>query len=175
MEEHQDVQAVSTTHAWSPSKTECEFREFRSVKGKIGKFDFLTEDGELYYEIPGTQVMPLACGGNTVFLTNVRDIMIAVKKGVYESNMKLIKPEEMLMGAEVRTLALFVKYKIAKAERRLKSLGWELSCKFKTNDPSDALPHHIGDGMYIFRRGDVIYEYGCEEVQVHHSVIEIFL
>ena len=51
--------------------------------------------------------MLLACGGNTVFLTNVRDIMIEVKKGVYESNMKLIKPEEMLMGAEVRTLALF--------------------------------------------------------------------
>ena len=47
--------------------------------------------------------MLLACGGNTVFLTNVRDIMIEVKKGVYESNMKLIKPEEMLMGAEVRT------------------------------------------------------------------------
>ena len=68
------------------------------MKGKIGKFDFLAEDGEVYYEITGTQVMPLACGGNTVFLTNVRDIMIAVKKGVYESNMKLIKPEEMLMG-----------------------------------------------------------------------------
>ena len=57
--------------------------------------------------------MPLACGGNAVFLTNVRDIMITVKKGVYESSMKLIKPEEMLMGAEVRTLTLFVKYKLA--------------------------------------------------------------
>ena len=110
--------------------------------------------------------MPLSCGGNTVFLTNVRDIMIAVKKGVYESNMKRIKPEEMLMGAEVRTLALFVKYKLAEAERRKKSLGWELSCEFKTKEPADAPPHHIGKGMYIFRRGDVIYEYGCEEVQV---------
>ena len=88
-----------------------------------------------HYEITGTQVMPLACGGNTVFLTNVRDIMIAVKKGVYESNMKLIKPEEMLMGAEVRTLALFVKYKLAEAERRKKSLGWKLSCEFKTKEP----------------------------------------
>ena len=42
-----------------------------------------------------------------MFLTNVRDIMIAVKKGVYESNMKLIKPEEMLMVTEVRMLELF--------------------------------------------------------------------
>ena len=36
--------------------------------------------------------------------------------------MKLIKPEEMLMGAEVRTLALFVRYKLAEAERKKKSL-----------------------------------------------------
>ena len=72
----------------------------------------------------------------------------------------------MLMGAEVRTLALFVKYKLAEAERRKKSLGWELSCEFKTKEPADAQPHHIGNGIYIFRRGDVIYEYGCEEVQV---------
>ena len=110
--------------------------------------------------------MPLACGGNTVLLTNVTDIMIAVKKGVYESNLKLIKPEEMLMGAEVRALALFEKYKLAETERRKKSLGWELSCAFKTKEPADAPPHHIGNGMYIFRKGDVIYEYGCEEVQV---------
>ena len=80
--------------------------------------------------------------------------------------MKLIKPDEMLMGGEVRTLALFVKYKLAEAERRKKSLGWELSCEFKMKEPADASPHHIGNGMYIFRRGDVIYEYGCEEVQV---------
>ena len=44
------------TYAWSPPKTESEFREIRSLKGKIGKFDFLAEDGELYSEIIGTQV-----------------------------------------------------------------------------------------------------------------------
>ena len=59
--------------------------------------------------------------------------------------MKLIKPEEMLMGAEVRTLALFVKYKLAEAERRKKSLGWELSCEFKTKEEVQVqlanLPH----------------------------------
>ena len=81
------------TYAWSPPKTACEFREIRSVKEKIGKFDFMAEDSELYCEITGTQMMPLSYRGNTVFLTNVRDIMIAVKKGVYESNMKLVKLE----------------------------------------------------------------------------------
>ena len=101
-----------------------------------------------------------------MFLTNVRDIMIAVKKGVYESNMKLIKPEEMLMVTEVRMLELFVKYNLAEAERRKKCLGWELSWEFKTKEPSDAPLHHIGNRMYIFRRADVIYKYGCEEVQV---------
>ena len=70
------------------------------------------------------------------------------------------------MGVKVRMLAFVVEYKLAKVERRKKSLGWELSCEFKTKEPSDALPHHIGEGMYIFRRGDVIYEYGCEAVQV---------
>ena len=64
------------TYAWSPPKTECEFREIRTVKGKIGKSDFLAEDGEIYCEITGT--LALAGGGNTVFLTNVRDIMLAV-------------------------------------------------------------------------------------------------
>ena len=59
------------------------------------------EEGELYYEIAGTQVMPLACGGNTVFVTNVRNIIIALKKEVHKSNMKLNKPEERLMRAEV--------------------------------------------------------------------------
>ena len=43
------------TYSWSPPKTECEFSEIRSVTGKIGKFDFLAEQGELYYEITGTQ------------------------------------------------------------------------------------------------------------------------
>ena len=36
------------TYAWSPPKTECEFREIRTVKGKIGKSDFLAEDGDIY-------------------------------------------------------------------------------------------------------------------------------
>ena len=44
-----------------------------------------------------------------------------------------------------------------------------MSCEFKTKELSDAPPHHIGAGIYIFRRGDVIYEYGCEEVQVQLS------
>ena len=106
------------TYDWIPPQTECEFREIRSVKEKIGKFDFLAEDGELYYEIMRTKVMALACEGNTVFLTNVRDIMIAIKKGVYEFNVKSIKLEEMLMGAEVRSLALFVKYKLEEVYRK---------------------------------------------------------
>ena len=46
--------------------------------------------------------------------------------------MKSIKSEEMLMGAEVRLLALFVKNKLAEVESRNNSLGWELSCEFKT-------------------------------------------
>ena len=38
---------------------------------------------------------------------------------------------EMLMGAEVRMLALFVKYELAETEWRKKSLEWESSCEFK--------------------------------------------
>ena len=49
------------------------------MKGKIGKFDFLVED-RVYYEIIGSQIMPLTFGGNIN-----KDIFIAVKKGVYES------------------------------------------------------------------------------------------
>ena len=58
----------------------------------------MAEEGEIYYEITGTQVMPLSCGGNTVFLTNVRDIMLAVNKGTYQTNMKLIKPGRNVDG-----------------------------------------------------------------------------
>ena len=43
------------------------------------------------------------CTFDTVFLTNVRDVLLAVNKEAYRPSMKLIKPEEMLMGAEVRT------------------------------------------------------------------------
>ena len=67
--------------------------------------------------------MPLACGGNTVFMMNVRNIMIAIKKEVHKSNMKLIKPEERLMMAEVRILSLFVQYKLAETEKRKKRMG----------------------------------------------------
>ena len=35
------------TYAGSPPKTECEFKEIRTVEGKIRKFDFLAEDGEI--------------------------------------------------------------------------------------------------------------------------------
>ena len=48
------------TYAWSPPKTEGGFREIRTVKGKIGKCDFLAEDGDICCEITETQGMPVA-------------------------------------------------------------------------------------------------------------------
>ena len=55
MAENQDVWAVSTFYAQSPPKRECEFTAIWSVKGKIGKFDFLAEEETDFDHLPRDQ------------------------------------------------------------------------------------------------------------------------
>ena len=72
----------------SREKLRCTSRGDKGALGCVGSLH------TYYWSLPKTEG-----GGNTVFQTNVRDIRLAVKKGVDQSSMKLSKPEERLMGA----------------------------------------------------------------------------
>ena len=86
-------------------------------------------------------------------------------KGI--STLAPIEPEEVLTGGVIRSLALFVRYKWREVERKKLEMGWEVACEAKNKEPGDSPPHHISNGVYIFHRGDVVYEYACQKIVVH--------
>ena len=63
------------------AKTVCVYREVRTVKGKFSTTDFLGKDTELYYRLVGKQNLPIKCQTGTIYLTNVRDIVLSIKQG----------------------------------------------------------------------------------------------
>ena len=140
-----------------------------AVKGRFSSTDFLAKDDELYYRLVGKQTLPINCRTGIIYLTNVQDIVLFVNQGTFQHQMARIKPEEVLTGAEITSLALFVWYKWREAERKKMEMGWEVACKAKTRKPGDSPPHHIGNGVCIFCRGDVVYENVCQNVVVHQK------
>ena len=68
---------------------------------------------------------------------------------------------------EFRSLALCLRYKLYLAEgKRSAAIRERLSCKVQVQEPSDAPPHHLSAGTFVFKRGEVMYQYSCEKVNV---------
>ena len=41
------------------------------------------------------------------------------------------------------------------------ALGAQIICETSTREPGEAPPHRIGDSLYLFRRGDIAFQYSC--------------
>ena len=75
-----------------------------------------------------------------------------------------ISPEELSNAAELRSLALFLRYKMEIEEGRRNDLGVQMSCEANVKEPSEAPPHHLGGGIFVFKRGEIVYS--CKQVTV---------
>ena len=45
-------------------------------------------------------------------------------------------------------------------------LGIQMSCEANVKEPSEAPPHHLGGGIFVFKRGEIVYQYSCTQVTV---------
>ena len=41
-----------------------------------------------------------------------------------------------------------------------------MSCEANVKEPSEAPPHHLGGGIFVFKRGKIVYQYSCIQVTV---------
>ena len=83
-----------------------------------------------------------------------------------EVDLHPISPEELSNAAELRSLALFLRYKMEIGEGQRNELGIQMSCEAKVKEPSEAPPHHLGGGIFVFKRGEIVYQYSCKQVTV---------
>ena len=154
------------TYAWNPPKSNCMFREVRELTGVFSTWSFAAEQSQIYYELKGVQNLPNECGNHKVQITNVQDIYLLRAVDNTEVKLHPISPEELSNAAELRSLALFLRYKMEIGEGRRNELGIQMSCEANVKEPSEAPPHHLGGGVFVFKRGEIVYQYSCSQVTV---------
>ena len=154
------------TYTWKPPATTCEFKIVREVTGLLNPKYFAADEEQLFYEVIGEHNLPTSCGGGRVLSTNVQDIMIMRNDQSKNHKLQKIKAEDVLYAAEIRSLALYLRFKLELIEGSRTELGKQISCEENVKEPAEAPPHRIEAGRFVFRRGDGVYEYNCQEVVV---------
>ena len=92
------------TYTGNPTEPACPFRAVREVNG-IPQY-FITEEGQLFHELNGSQNLPLQCGSNRIKLTNVKLIMLIHDDENYEVKLLPIKPRDVSHAGELHSLSL---------------------------------------------------------------------
>ena len=100
---------------------------------------------------------------------------IVVMRTDENTGVKLLKidPLDVSYAAEIRSLSLFLRYKLEIMEGSKNSLGAQIICETSTKEPGEAPPHRIGNGLYLFRRGDISYQYSCKPKTVEQRETEL--
>ena len=72
-----------------------------------------------------------------------------------------IEPEDVSYAAEIRSLSLFLRFKMEVMERQKNALGKSVLCKMNLKEPGDYPPpqHRVGNKLFLFRWGDVVYKF----------------
>ena len=60
--------------------------------------------------------------------------------------------------------ALFLRYKLELGDGRWNEPGVQMYCDANVKEPSEAPPHHLGSGIFVFKRGEIVYQYSCQEM-----------
>ena len=150
------------TYAWSPPKSSCQYRVVREVEGLIAATYFAADEAQLYYDLKRPQTLPFSCGEPKVFVTNVQDIVLMRTDDNPETKLLQINPLDVSYSGEIRSLSLFLRYKLDIVEGNKNSLGAQIICETSTKEPREAPPHKIGNGLYLFRRRDIAFQYLCK-------------
>ena len=86
---------------------------------------------------------------------------------VNNKDMKLlpIQPKDVSYAAELRSLSLsFFEIQAGHGRRTGNALWSQVSCENTVKEPSNCLPSCLNRGVYMFKCGDIVYEYTCQEV-----------
>ncbi len=155
------------TYAWDKPADSCTYKEIRKVNGLLSSEYFTSTENELFYELKGGYALPISCGGYKAYSTNVKDIVLVRTSEMSEdSRVERIRPQDVSYAAEIRSLSLYLRFKIDVIEGRKEALGKSVICALNVKEPGLASPHRIEDDKFLFRRADVIYQYMCKKVIV---------
>ena len=155
------------TYAWNQPADSCTYKEIREVQGLLAPHYFASTENELFYELKGGYALPIPCGGYKAFSTNVKDIVLV--RSTYmaeETKIEKIRAQDVNYAAEIRSLSLFLRFKLEVIEGRKEALGKSVVCALNVKEPGLASPHRVENDKFLFRRSDVIYQYSCKKVIV---------
>ena len=83
-----------------------------------------------------------------------------------ESKIEKIRAQDVSYAAEIRSLSLFLRFKLEVVEGRKDALGKSVVCALNVKEPGLAAPHRVENDTFLFCRSDVIYQYTCKKVIV---------
>ena len=109
--------------AWNPPKSNFLFPKVRELTGVFSTWSLAAEQSQIYFELKGIQNLPTECGKHRVQITNVQDIYLLRMAKNTEFKLHLISPDELRNAAELRSLALFLRYKLEIGEGQRNDLG----------------------------------------------------
>ena len=92
----------------------------REVQGLFAPSYLAADEAQLFYELKRTQTLPRACGGHRIYSTNVQDIVLLRLDEYEEVNMIKIHPGDVSYAAELRSLSMFLRFKLDEIEGRKK-------------------------------------------------------
>ena len=150
-----------------PGTSRCTYKRIRDVQGLMASQYFASTENELFYELKGGYALPMSCGGYRAFSTNVKDIvLVRTAELAEEDKIEKIRPQDVSYAAEIRSLSLFLRFKLEVIEGRKEALGKSVVCALNVKEPGLAAPHRVENDTFLFRRSDVIYQYSCKKVIV---------
>ena len=68
------------SYTWDPPESTCDFKIIRAVTGIITSQYFVADAGQLFYELRGSQNLPLTCGGSKATAINVDTIFLLTEE-----------------------------------------------------------------------------------------------
>ena len=154
------------TYACDQPAGSCTYKLIREVEGLLAPYYFASTENELFYELKGGHALPIPCGGYKAYSTNVKDIVLVRSSEMTDSKIAKIRPQDVSYAAEIRSLSLFLRFKLEVVEGRKDALGKSVFCALNVKEPSLAAPHRVENDTFLFRCADVIYQYQCRRVIV---------
>ena len=98
---------------------------------------------------------------------NVKDIvLVRSSEKTDESKIERIWAQDVSYAAEIRSLSLFLRFKLEVVEGRKDALGKSVVCALNVKEPGLAATHRVENDTFLFCRSDVIYQYLCKKVIV---------
>ena len=92
---------------------------------------FASSENELFYELKRGHALPIPCGGYKAFYTNVKDIVLVRSSEITEeTKIEKIRAQDVSYAPEIRSLSLFLRFKLEVIEGRKEALGKSVVCVF---------------------------------------------